>query len=265
MTRDEPAAGSGLLPCRFDPSTNGACDANEAMPVTRLPTKPWPAARAAVFALVLALAGPMPLAAAPGGEQPAIAANAAANPAAGPAANPATNAARRDSPASAAPVVPSRRALRAQVQPGELPPDFLGLDRDGRPVKVSDYRGKLVVLSFWASWCGPCRRELPMLAALQAGVGREHLRVVAINLNEPQRDFDAFLKLNPGLGELGHIRDTGAVARHYGITAVPNLFVIDQAGRIAKVHRGYSPQQLRQFAEEIAALLPAEALKRPAE
>ncbi|MFQ6313041.1 peroxiredoxin family protein [Lysobacter capsici] len=63
---------------------------------------------------------------------------------------------------------------------------------------------------------------------------------------------------------MSHIRDSGTVARHYGVTAVPNLFVIDQRGAIAQVHRGYSPQQLRQFAEEIAALLPPEALKRPA-
>ncbi|QWF18998.1 TlpA family protein disulfide reductase [Lysobacter capsici] len=157
----------------------------------------------------------------------------------------------------------SRRSTRTAPQRGDIPPDFLGVDRDGRPIKVSDYRGKLVVISFWASWCAPCRRELPMLSALQAGVGREHLQVIAINLNEPRRDFDAFLKLNPSL-EMSHIRDAGTVARHYGVTAVPNLFVIDQRGAIAQVHRGYSPQQLRQFAEEIAALLPPEALKRPA-
>jgi|GEM_PF-431327 len=157
----------------------------------------------------------------------------------------------------------SNRTTRTALQRGDIPPDFLGLDRDGRPVKVSDYRGKLVVISFWASWCGPCRRELPMLSALQAGVGYEHLQVIAINLNEPRRDFDAFLKLNPSL-DMRHIRDSGTVARHYGVTAVPNLFVIDQRGAIAQVHRGYTPQQLRQFAEEVAALLPPEALKRPA-
>lgn len=157
----------------------------------------------------------------------------------------------------------STRSTRAAPQRGDIPPDFLGLDRNGRAVKVSDYRGKLVVISFWASWCAPCRRELPMLSALQAGVGYEHLQVIAINLNEPKRDFDAFLKLNPSL-EMSHIRDAGTVARHYGVTAVPNLFVIDQRGAIAQVHRGYSPQQLRQFAEQIAALLPPEALKQPA-
>lgn len=157
----------------------------------------------------------------------------------------------------------SKRTTRTAPQRGDIPPDFLGLDRDGRPVKVSDYRGKLVVISFWASWCGPCRRELPMLSALQVGVGYEHLQVIAINLNEPRRDFEAFLKLNPSL-EMSHIRDGGTVARHYGVTAVPNLFVIDQRGAIAQVHRGYSPKQLQQFAEEVAALLPPEALKRPA-
>lgn len=171
--------------------------------------------------------------------------------------------AKPDSSDAATPDSRSKRSTRAAPQRGDIPPDFLGMDRNGRAVKVSDYRGKLVVISFWASWCAPCRRELPMLSALQAGVGYEHLQVIAINLNEPKRDFDAFLKLNPSL-EMSHIRDAGTVARHYGVTAVPNLFVIDQRGAIAQVHRGYSPQQLRQFAEQIAALLPPEALKRPA-
>lgn len=166
-------------------------------------------------------------------------------------------------PQAATPGKPPAKTARTQPAVGEMPPDFLGLDVAGKPVKVSDYRGKLVVISFWASWCGPCLRELPMLSGLQSGVGREHLQVVAINLNEPKRDFEQFLRLNPAL-DMRHIRDPGTIARQYGVTVVPNLFVIDQRGAVAQVHRGYSTQKLQQFARDIAAMLPPQALRRPA-
>lgn len=166
-------------------------------------------------------------------------------------------------PLAAASAKPPAKTTRTPPAVGEMPPDFLGVDVAGKPVKVSDYRGKLVVISFWASWCGPCLRELPMLSGLQSGVGRDHLQVVAINLNEPKRDFEQFLRLNPAL-DLRHIRDPGTIARQYGVTVVPNLFVIDQRGAVAQVHRGYSTQKLQQFARDIAAMLPPEALQRPA-
>ncbi|MGO1071728.1 TlpA family protein disulfide reductase [Lysobacter sp. CA199] len=160
-----------------------------------------------------------------------------------------------------APTTP--HAARTQPQPGDIPPDFLGVDTTGAAIKVSDYRGKLVVVTFWASWCAPCLRELPMLSALQTAVGREHLQVVAINLNQPKSDFEQFLRLNGKL-DLTYIHDPGTAARHYAVKTVPNLFVIDRNGAIVRVHRGYSTQMVEQFAKELASLLPPEALKQPA-
>jgi len=157
-----------------------------------------------------------------------------------------------------APAAQSPPVRPASVGPalGDLAPDFLGLDRRGRPVKVSDYRGKPVVISFWAGWCAPCRRELPMLSTLLESVGREHLQVIAVNLNEPQRDYDEFLRLNPGLA-LTFVHDPGSAARYYGVRTVPNLFVVDRDGRLVQAHRGYSPEKIEQFVRELAPLLPA--------
>lgn len=147
---------------------------------------------------------------------------------------------------------------------GDAAPDFLGLDRRGRPVKVSDYRGTPLVISFWAGWCGPCRRELPMLSTLLESVGREHLRIVAVNLGEPERDYQEFLRLNPGL-KLDFVRDAGSSARYYGVRTVPNLFVVDRDGKLVQIHRGYSPEKIEQFVRELATLLPPQALNKPAQ
>jgi thiol-disulfide isomerase/thioredoxin len=156
------------------------------------------------------------------------------------------------------PTVPAARGATARTgpQPGDKAPDFLGLDRAGRPVKLSDHRGKLVAISFWAGWCGPCRRELPMLSTLQKSVGRDRLQVIAVNLNEPKADYEEFLRLNPGLA-LTFLHDSGASARYYGVRTVPNLFLVDRDGRLVQAHRGYSPQTLERFVRDLAARLPA--------
>lgn len=147
------------------------------------------------------------------------------------------------------------RPASAAVSLGDAAPDFLGLDRRGRPVKVSDYRGKPLVISFWASWCAPCRRELPMLSTLLESVGRERLQVVAVNLAESESDYRQFLRLNPQL-KLDFVRDPGSAARYYGVRTVPNLFVVDRDGKLVQIHRGYTPEKIEQFVRELAAMLP---------
>jgi thiol-disulfide isomerase/thioredoxin len=149
-----------------------------------------------------------------------------------------------------------------QPKPGDIPPDALGVDVKGNPVTVSQHRGKVVVVTFWASWCPPCRRELPMLAHVQSTVGREYMEVVAINVKEGRREFLGVIRANKGI-ELTYVHDKGPVTDQYGVSGLPNMFIIDREGRVAHVHRGYSEQVFQRFIEEILALLPPEALARP--
>ncbi len=153
---------------------------------------------------------------------------------------------------------------RKQPAVGEFPPDALGKDRSGIEQTVSMHRGKVVIVTFWASWCVPCRRELPVLGKFQSVVGKDHLEIIAINVKEPRSDYNAVVRANKDIA-LTWVHDaSGATSVRYGVVALPNMFIIDRGGRVAHVHRGYSEEQIKVFVREIADLLPPEVLQRPA-
>jgi len=157
-------------------------------------------------------------------------------------------------------------AAKPMKQPavGELPPDALGRDRAGTEQTVSMHRGKVVIVTFWASWCGPCRRELPVLGKFQNVVGKDHLEIIAVNVKEPRSDYNAVIRANKDIA-LTWVHDaSGATSSRYGVEALPNMFIIDREGKVAHVHRGYDEEQIKVFVREIAALLPPEVLQRPA-
>lgn len=132
-------------------------------------------------------------------------------------------------------------ARAAAPAPGTIAPDELGVDVAGRPLRVSDYRGRVVVASFWASWCAPCLREMALLENLQKSLGPQRLRVVGIDWQE---DRERFLALQRRLGPLALQLagdPDGRVGARYGVRRIPHLFIIDQDGRVASVRSGYDP------------------------
>lgn len=146
---------------------------------------------------------------------------------------------------------------------GELPPQQLGKDRHGKPIDLADYRGKVTIVTFWASWCGPCRKELPVLGHFQDVVGKDALEVIAVNFKEPHSDFAAVVRANRKLA-LTYVRDgSGATSDLYGVKSVPHMFILDQEGKVAYTHLGYSERALPGIVEEILSLLPDEVKRRP--
>lgn len=148
---------------------------------------------------------------------------------------------------------------------GEAAPTALGNDRDGDAVDLSRYRGKIVVLSFWASWCGPCRNELPMLDDLQKQAGNDFLQVIAVNEDENVRDYRLMLRQMKDFSLVLTRDNTRAgAAERYGITAYPNLWIIGPQGTVESHHVGYGEGSFDSIVAEIREIMTREIAKQHA-
>lgn len=139
---------------------------------------------------------------------------------------------------------------------GDVPPDSLGVDKDKHEVKVSDYRGKVMVVTFWATWCGYCLKELPILENMQRTLGPELIAVVAINTDKDSDKYRAMRRKMKDF-ELTMTVDSfeKGVAEEYGVSGLPHMLIIDKQGKISSVHVGYSEEMLPRIVDEINELL----------
>ena len=138
---------------------------------------------------------------------------------------------------------------------GQRPPDYLGREHGGDKLYVTDSEGQILIATFWATWCAPCLKELPVLNAIQNKAGSNRVRVVAINLKEPRKQFRKALKAFRDY-EITFVHDErGSIARRFNVKGVPNMFIIDVDGRIAFHHVGYSDSALKKIVGDINSLL----------
>jgi thiol-disulfide isomerase/thioredoxin len=126
-------------------------------------------------------------------------------------------------------------------------------DLNGRNVSFSDFRGKVVILDFWATWCVPCRVEIPHFVELQKQYGAKGLAVIGVSLDEQGPDvvkrFVKQFEVNYSM-----VIGNEKMAENYGgIVALPTTFVIDRQGRIVSQHIGYDEKAV--FEREIQSLL----------
>lgn len=146
-------------------------------------------------------------------------------------------------------------ADEAAVAVGQRPPDELGKTTEGEEFRLSDGHGRVQIVSFWASWCPPCLQELPVLNEIQKQAGQERIRVAAVNLKEPRRDFRNAMRAMHEY-EIDFIHDRrGRVADRYGVEAIPHMVILGPDGTVAHQHVGYGESQLGGIIDEINALL----------
>ncbi len=112
-------------------------------------------------------------------------------------------------------------------------------DLDGAPVRLADFKGDVVLLNFWATWCAPCVREMPALDRLQSILGREGLRVVAVSIDRGGKQVVARFAKRIGLQNLAlYLDPKSALARAFGVSGLPATFLIDAEGRVARARLG---------------------------
>jgi cytochrome c biogenesis protein CcmG/thiol:disulfide interchange protein DsbE len=147
--------------------------------------------------------------------------------------------------------------LRARRPGGEaararLAPDFALTDMESRRLAMADLKGKVVLVDFWATWCEPCRVEIPAFVSLQSRYGPQGLQIVGISLDDDStsvKDFYARYRMNYPVA-----MGSAALAEQFGgILGLPVAFLIDRSGRIRAKHVGQTEPAV--FEKEIQGLL----------
>lgn len=149
---------------------------------------------------------------------------------------------------------PSRFSNRpAAAADRALAPDFSLPELTGKRLTLSTYRGKVVLLDFWATWCDPCREEIPHFVEMQNNYREQGLQIIGVSMDdgpEPVRDFYQRFNMNypvvMGNAEIGEL--------YGGVFGLPITFLIGRDGRIYSKHKGAT--DIAVFEKEVISLLP---------
>ena len=125
---------------------------------------------------------------------------------------------------------------------------------DDGAIELDNFRGQVVYVDFWASWCGPCLKSFPFMENLHQQYSGDGLVIVAINMDQDPQDAHKFLTKTPVNFLIGQDMN-GAVAEHYGVQAMPSSFVIDRDGLIQNVHYGFKSSDKEKITSLITKLL----------
>jgi peroxiredoxin len=152
-------------------------------------------------------------------------------------------------------LVLSPGASQALVSEGPAA-NFTLKSASGENIRLSEYVGQVVLINFWASWCGPCRQEMPELEQIQQRYSQLGFTVFGVNVEQDREMADKVLRDIPVSFPI-LFDDTNAVSELYGVDAMPATVLVDRNGVIRHMHRGYTPgmealyeQQIRQLIRE---------------
>jgi thiol-disulfide isomerase/thioredoxin len=148
----------------------------------------------------------------------------------------------------------------APLAVGTTAPDFKSRNLvTHEKVELAQARGKLAIVTFWATWCGPCRRELPLLERAQQLVGKDRLAVFAVNYRDTPEAADHVRSIAKDW-QLTFVEDRGGIiAGRYKISSIPHLFMINRDGEIIADHVGYGDRSVQELVDDINHALGAPA------
>lgn len=147
--------------------------------------------------------------------------------------------------------------LWVAVAAAEAPVDFALPDGEGDTLRLSEQRGQVVMVNFWASWCPPCVREMPELDAIYQDLRDDGLVLWGVNVDHDRAAADELLEeLSPSFPIL--YDPESRVRRKMGVDAMPTTLLVDRAGQVRHVNRGYQPGDEDKYRAQAEALLAEE-------
>ncbi len=145
------------------------------------------------------------------------------------------------------------QATQALVSEGQAA-NFTLKSASGENIRLSEFRGQVVLINFWASWCGPCRQEMPHLEDLYTRYRDLGLTVFGINVEQDREGAERVLRDIPVSFPV-LFDDGNTVSEVYDVDAMPATVMVDRSGIVRFMHRGYKPGYEKQYEKELRGLL----------
>jgi thiol-disulfide isomerase/thioredoxin len=136
---------------------------------------------------------------------------------------------------------------------GPAPPFSLA-SRSGGDVSLAQYKGQVVMLNFWASWCGPCRQEMPLLESIYRKYNRMGFVLLGVNVEPDSQAANEWLKQTPVSFPILYDKDS-RVSKLYDVAGMPSTVIIDRGGKLRVLHRGYKPGDENEYLDSIRTLI----------
>ena len=137
---------------------------------------------------------------------------------------------------------------------GQVAPDFALKSSTGQNLRLSEYRGNVVMINFWATWCGPCRQEMPLLDELYTRYERVGFSLLGVNIDDDSRRAMQMIEdLGVSFPVLFDARKE--VSELYEVEAMPVTVLVDREGNVRHVHHGYKPGYEDKYLDQVRSLL----------
>jgi len=133
-------------------------------------------------------------------------------------------------------------------------PDFNLPSKTGEAIALAKLKGQVVMLNFWASWCGPCRTEMPLMDQIYKKYSAAGFTLLGVNVDTDSTDAQKFLSQVPVSFPIAFDRDN-KVSKLYDVSAMPSSVFIDRKGNVRALHRGYKPGDENEYLAQIRSLI----------
>ena len=145
-------------------------------------------------------------------------------------------------------------AMPAFAGTGSAAPSFTLGSNGGKEISLAQYKGQVVMINFWASWCGPCRQEMPLLESIYKKYNRMGFTLIGVNVEPDSNAANQWLKQTPVSFPILYDKDS-KVSKMYDVAGMPSTVIIDRTGKVRVLHRGYKPGDENEYLDSIRTLV----------